>query len=395
LPFQQSTARFDRAQPAVTTPLQRFPAVGSVAGAGTLENMRIAITGASGNIGTALLRRLGAEHQVVGVARRIPDGGPPYDGVAWHSVDLTDPGAAGALGTAFAGVDAVVHLAWGFQPSHDVDYLRRLGVGGTAAVLQAARATGVRHLVHMSSVGAYSAAPGRRVDEAAARDGIPTLPYSQHKAEAERLLDDYQREAARTGEQAMVVSRLRPGFVVQPDAASALLRYGLPGYLPARLISLLPVLPLDRKLSIPLVHADDLADAIVRVIERQAAGAFNFAAEPPITRDDFAAALGARPVQVPAKVLSLLAGAGWRARLQPLDPGWIDLAFAVPLVDTGRARTELDWTPSIDARTALTQTVRAMAARRGGGSPVLRVRSGLDQLAKLLRSGPLGNRRLP
>jgi nucleoside-diphosphate-sugar epimerase len=247
----------------------------------------------------------------------------------------------------------------------------------------------------MSSVGAYAAAPGRRVDEAAARDGIESLAYSQHKAEAERLLDDYQREAALTGGEQLVVSRLRPGFVVQPDAASALLRYGLPGYVPARLISLLPVLPLDRRLSIPLVHADDLAEAIVRVIERRAGGAFNFAAEPPITRDDVAAALGARPVQVPAKALSMLAGAGWRARLQPLDPGWIDLAFSVPLLDTGRARAELDWNPSVDAREALAQTVRAMAHRQGAGSPVLRVRSGLDQLRKLLSSGPLGNRRLP
>jgi len=378
LPASQSTAAFN--------PMQV---------AGTLKTMRIAITGASGNIGTALLRRLGVEHQVVGVARRVPAGGAPYDRVSWHSVDLTDPGAGGALGTAFAGVDAVVHLAWGFQPSHDVDYLRRLGVDGTAAVLRAARAAGVRHLVHMSSVGAYSAAPGRRVDEAAARDGITSLAYSRHKAEAERLLDSYQRDAARSGEQAMAVSRLRPGFVVQPDAASALLRYGVPGYVPARIISLLPALPLDRKLSIPVVHADDLADAIVRVLERRAEGAFNVAAEPPITRDDVAAALGARPVQVPAKALSALAGAGWRARLQPLDPGWIDLAFSVPLLDTSRARTELDWTPSVDARQALTETVRAMARRQGGGSPVLRVRSGLDQLRKLLSSGPLGNRRLP
>ncbi|HST48651.1 NAD-dependent epimerase/dehydratase family protein [Jatrophihabitans sp.] len=356
--------------------------------------MRIAITGASGNIGTALLRRLtaGGEHELVAIARRIPDGGAPYAAASWHSVDLAAGDAAARLAGPFAGVDAVVHLAWAFQPSHDVDYLRRLGVGGTAAVLQAARTAGVRHLVHMSSVGAYSAAPHRRVDESAARDGIATLAYSQHKAEAERLLDAYEREA---GASAMLVSRLRPGFVVQPDAASGLLRYGLPGFVPARIITLLPVLPLDRKLSIPLVHSDDLADGIARVVERRLPGAFNFAGEPPITRNDIAEAMGARPVHVPAKVLSLLAAAGWHARLQALDPGWIDLAFAVPLVDTTRARTELDWTPAVDSREALRETVQAMAHRRGAGSPVLRVRSGLDQLRKLVTSGPLGNRRLP
>jgi len=356
--------------------------------------MRIAITGASGNIGTALLRRLGAGqdgHEVVGVARRIPTG-EPYRGVSWHSVDLAEPDAATALGAAFEGVDAVVHLAWGFQPSHDIDYLYRLGVGGTAAVLQAARTAGARHLIHMSSVGAYSRAPGRRVDETADREGIASLAYSLHKAEAERLLDTYERQA---GEAGMLISRLRPGFVVQPDAASALLRYGLPGYVPARILTLLPILPLDRRLSIPVVHSDDLADGIARVIERRAGGAFNFAAEPPVTRADLAAALGARPVQLPAKVLSLLAGAGWRVRLQPLDPGWIDLAFSVPLLNTGRARTELGWAPAIDSRQALSMTIEAMAHRRSVDSPVLRARSGLDQLRKLLTSGPLGNRRLP
>ena len=364
--------------------------------------MRIAITGASGNIGTALLRRLtaGGEHQVVGVARRVPDGGEPYAAASWHSVDLAADDAAARLAAPFDGVDAVVHLAWAFQPSHDVAYLRRLGVGGTAAVLHAARTAGVRHLVHMSSVGAYSAAPHssaphRRVDESAARDGIATLAYSQHKAEAERLLDRYEQQAAAAGRPAMLVSRLRPGFVVQPDAASGLLRYGLPGYVPARLVTLLPVLPLDAKLSIPLVHSDDLADGIVRVLERRAAGAFNFAGEPPITRDDIAEAMGARPVQVPAKLLSLLAGAGWHARLQALDPGWIDLAFSVPLIDTEKARTELGWVPAVDAREALRETLAAMAHRQGTASPVLRVRSGLDQLRKLLTSGPLGNRRLP
>jgi nucleoside-diphosphate-sugar epimerase len=354
--------------------------------------MRIAITGASGNIGTALLRRLsGSGHELVGVARRIPTG-EPYRGVSWHSVDLAESDAVTALGAALDGVDTVVHLAWGFQPSHNVDYLYRLGVGGTAAVLQAARTAGVRHLIHMSSVGAYSRAPGRRVDESAAREGIASLAYSQHKAAAERLLDTYEHQA---GEAGMLISRLRPGFVVQPDAASALLRYGLPGYVPARILTLLPILPLDRKLSIPVVHSDDLADGIVRVIERRAGGAFNFAGEPPVTRNDIAAALGARPVQVPAKLVSLLAGVGWRVRLQALDPGWIDLAFSVPLLDTDRARTELEWTPAIDARQALTATIQAMAQGRSAASPVLRARTGLDQLRKLLTSGPLGNRRLP
>ena len=49
--------------------------------------MRIAVVGASGNVGTAVLRRLAAEPsvaEIVGIARRPPtDAGAPYDAVRW------------------------------------------------------------------------------------------------------------------------------------------------------------------------------------------------------------------------------------------------------------------------------------------------------------------------
>ena len=59
------------------------------------------------------------------------------------------------LRAAFRGADAVVHLAWAFQPSHDQRYLEALGVGGTGRVLQAVAEEHVPHLVH----GDRSAAP--------------------------------------------------------------------------------------------------------------------------------------------------------------------------------------------------------------------------------------------
>ena len=63
--------------------------------------MRIVIVGASGNVGTAVLRRLRQESglELVGVARRLPgpDAGEPYDRVEWHSCDVGAPGAAEQL----------------------------------------------------------------------------------------------------------------------------------------------------------------------------------------------------------------------------------------------------------------------------------------------------------
>jgi len=50
--------------------------------------MRIVITGASGSVGTALLRELHAEHEVVGVVRRPPKRQGVYERIDWCSLDL-------------------------------------------------------------------------------------------------------------------------------------------------------------------------------------------------------------------------------------------------------------------------------------------------------------------
>ena len=137
--------------------------------------MRIVITGASGNLGSALVRRLGGDgHDLVGISRRAPD--TAAANIEWVTADLTEDSAVPVLRDAFAGADAVVHLAWGFQPSHDLDYLEELGVGGTRRVLEAVTAASVPHLVHMSSLGTYSPRQDDHpVDERWARDGVPTL----------------------------------------------------------------------------------------------------------------------------------------------------------------------------------------------------------------------------
>jgi len=247
----------------------------------------------------------------------------------------------------------------------------------------------VPHLVHMSSVGAYCPAVDRsRVDESYPVDGVPTSPYSQHKAAAERMLDALE---ARSGGRP-TVTRLRPGFVLQRDAASGLMRYGLPGYLPAAALRLLKVLPVDRHLLIPVVHADDVADAILRALRTPVGGAFNLAAEPPLDRDAIAAVFGAHPVHVPAKVLSILVGLTWRARVQALEPGWVDLGFSVPQLNTTRARHVLGWQPRVDAHAALAETLAGALAGASTPSPPLRPRTTGDLLRRLTRFGPVGDR---
>jgi UDP-glucose 4-epimerase len=265
-------------------------------------------------------------------------------------------------------------------------------VGGTRRVVAAVAAAGVPHLVHMSSVGAYSAKrDDEPVDESWPTDGVPTSPYSRHKAAAERVLDDFEESPGGT-----VVSRMRPGIVGQGRAGSALLRYALPAAVPARALSLVPALPLDRGLRVPMVHADDVADAIERVLATRSAGPFSLAAEPAVRTADIAYVLSARPVHVPAKVVrTAVSVVSWHARLQPVDPGWVDLGFAVPLLDTSRARRELGWSPSVDALTVLRQTVEGMRTGRADATPVLRPRTVPAQLARFVRRGPVSRRRQP
>lgn len=354
--------------------------------------MRIVVVGVSGNVGTALLRQLvGSDHEVIGVSRRIPPPAPPYDQVLWRSVDISAATATDQLSRVFDGADAVVNLAWLFQPTRDPAQLKWVGVGGLLSVARAVDQAGVPHLLHMSSVGAYSPAPtGARVDESWPTDGVPTSVYSTHKAAAERVLDEVQAEHPD-----LVVTRFRPGLVMQASAGSALLRYGLPGWVPAAAVRLLPVLPIDGRLALPVVHADDVARAVVAAVRGKVGGAFNLSAEPRIGRAGLAKALGAVAVPLPSAVLRAVVDLSFRAHLQRLDAGWVDLAYSVPLMDTTRARRELDWTPRVDAQTALEEAVRGMGAIDSTGSPVLRRRTVRSELSDLLRLGPIAKRPVP
>lgn len=354
---------------------------------------RIAVTGASGNVGTALLRAVAdADYEVVGIARRQPSPQDVYRHVEWHQLDVADNDAEAKLRNIFRDVDCVVHLAWGFQPTRNARYLYEVGLRGTSAVLGAAHGAGVPHLVHMSSLGAY--APGRygeKVDESWSTAGLCTSTYSRAKSAAENLLDDY--EATHTD--GVGITRLRPGLILQRNAAAGLRRYTLPAYIDPGWLRWLPVLPLDRSFKVSMVHADDVADACVRAIERRALGPFNLAAEPPVTRDDIADALGAKAIHVPAGLLGPLVQATWRARLQPIDRGWLDMAFSAPLLATERARQELGWTPRWSSLDAFADLIDGLLHDKGMPSPVLWPRSLRTALMRDVSHGPVTTRPVP
>jgi UDP-glucose 4-epimerase len=107
-----------------------------------------------------------------------------------------------------------------------------------------------------------------------------------------------------------------------------------------------------------------------------ASGADHLAAAPVLSLSDVAVALGVRPLDLPAGLVRPLVTASWMTRLQPIDPGWFDPARAVPTLAVDRARDELGWRPSYDARQALTELLTGLRHRHGGSTPRLRSRHG-------------------
>lgn len=326
---------------------------------------RIVVLGATGNIGTATTRRLLTDgHEVVGVARRVP--ADDRSGVTWQARDLTRDDLAPVL----EGADAVIHLAWLIQPSRDLAAQWAVNVDAFDRVLDAVGRVQVPRLVVASSVGAYSPRLDHHpVDESWPTHGVANSSYSRQKAYMERMMDAF--EAAGTGTR---VVRLRPGLVFQLDAASEQRRLFGGALVPSALLrpGRLPVLPHLDDVAFQAVHADDLADAIGRIVTTDVDGAFNLAAPDVLGTDDVAELLGARPVPVPFRLARAAADVSWRLRLHPLSPGWLDLARRSPVLDPGRAVRDLGWEPSHTGRQALAAALTGIAAGTGAPTPTLR-----------------------
>lgn len=366
--------------------------------------MRIVVTGATGNVGTALVAELLARPSVdtvVGVARRRPDHrwpdnrrpdnrrpddrwtGSSETGPTWWSADV----AGDDLGPAFRGADALVHLAWASQPAYRPATTWAVNVLGTKRVLRAAVDAGIGTVVVASCAGAYSPRTSLDpVDESWPTDGVPTVAHSREKAYVERLLDAFERDHPEVR-----LVRLRPAFIFRPATATgrfpatdrttvagrftSIGRTSAAGRLTdaGRLASTgrrtaagrltaagrtsrlrTPALPdLRDGLSFQALHAADVARASCQAVHRDARGAFNLAADPVIDLPSLAGRLGLPLVRVPPSVARVLLTGAWSARLLPASPQVLDLLCRMPLLDTTRARDVLGWTPHLSSYDAL------------------------------------------
>ncbi len=337
--------------------------------------MRIVIVGGTGNIGTALLGRLrqgGADHDLHVVARRVPTVAAQshFPGVTWHQADITRD----ALDPLLSDADAVVHLAWLFQPTHRPDITWANNAVGTARLVEAVRRSDVRAFVMSSSVAAYSPVQDHRAaTESWSTHGSSTAAYAREKAYNERLAD-----ALALGAPGTRVVRMRPVFVFQRQAAAEQRRlFGGP-LVPGSLVrpALVPVLPVPRGLRLQAVHADDVAAAFVSALSRDVEGAYNLAAQDVLTGQDLADLLDARHLPVPPKLVRGVLAGGWHAHVVPAPPRLFDALMSLPMLDTTKARRDLGWHPVVSARDAVASFLDGLRNGSGGETPPLAAAAG-------------------
>ncbi|MGI5484158.1 NAD-dependent epimerase/dehydratase family protein [Streptomyces lavendofoliae] len=232
-----------------------------------LAGRTVAVTGASGFIGGRVVERLVLSGQarvrpvVRGFGRAARLSVLPQERLEFRQADLLD---ADGLRAAFEGCDTVVHCAFG-SAGDEADRWAA-SVDGTARVLAAARAAGVRRVVHLSTVDVYDpAVTGELTEESPARPADPAdREYEQQKLAAERLVLDAHGPDLET-----VV--LQPGVVYGPwggQWTTAQLRRDEGDF---------AALPAGEDSGVcNAVYVDDLVDAVLLAVVKEAAAGQRF-----------------------------------------------------------------------------------------------------------------------
>ncbi|AMQ87965.1 UDP-glucose 4-epimerase family protein [Marinobacter sp. LQ44] len=309
-------------------------------------NKRLLVTGGSGFVGSALIKRLLSEHrEVFAVGRSEVD-------LPVETVKVSSFSELGALGNKLGSVDVVVHCAARAHIMNDdtqdplAEY-RKVNVDGTLNLARHAAESGVKRFVFVSSikVNGEQTLPGNPFTEDVAP--APEDPYGISKYEAEQQL---QALSAETGMELVII---RPPLVYGPGVKGnfasmiRLMEKGLP----------LPLGAVGNKRS--LVALDNLVDLIVTCVDNPAAANQVFLAgdgQDLSTTEllrGVANAMGKSAWLLPVPAGFLMLGAsmlGKRAVAQRL--------LGSLQVDISKAREILGWQPPVSVEEGLARAVR-------------------------------------
>ncbi len=294
--------------------------------------MKIAVTGAAGQLGTVVLRRLAVERGVT--ALRSLDLRPPaVAGAKIEHVraDVRDPDFRRFLD----GCDALVHLAFIVTGAPPRAVFNAINVSGSMNVIEAAVQAGIKQIVYTSSIAAYGVVHGhpRPIVEETPRVHQPSFPYSAAKWEVEQWLDGFEPQHPD-----VAIARLRPSIVIGVPTVHA---HG--AMLARRAIVDLPA-------PLPIVWDEDVADAVALALRKRARGAFNITAEPAVTPRELAEKCGLRLIRIPRALINVGAQLGALVTKlglsEAVDPAWLRISDVCMDMSAEKARRELGWKPT-------------------------------------------------
>jgi nucleoside-diphosphate-sugar epimerase len=288
---------------------------------------RVVVTGASGAIGSRVVRRLADADDVVEVLAVDRVGTTAAPDVESKRVDL----AAGPLGSIFSGADVVVHLASVATPGHPEPTAEEVDLAITRRVLDAASEAGVRQIVVLSSAmvyGAWAANPVPITEDAPIRPN-PDFSWAVARASVEQLAAEWGARRPDTS-----VAILRPTAIVTDDDLGGLARV---------LYSARIGVAAEGDPPVQYLHIDDLAAAVVVAVTARLDGVANVAPDGWIPPDALHDLEGPKPrVRVPSWAARAVAAARWRAGFAPVPPGVVPYTSHSWVVSNDRLRA-LGW----------------------------------------------------
>ncbi len=264
---------------------------------------RVAVTGASGYIGTQLIRHLEALDEVDHIlATDIrPLQLQHSNKVKFVNHDVTVP-----LQELFQehGIDAVAHLAFVLQPGRDASRIRAVNVGSAVNVMGSCVGTSVRHLVCLSSTtvyGAHADNPPLLIEESPLRP-VKGFLYGENKTEIEARLKDF-----RISYPDLSVSVLRSCPVLGPSADNYVAR----SFSRSVLVAFRGHDP-----QMQFLHEDDMCHILAYCLLNGVDGTYNVAGVGSVGWEQMAELGRKRMVKLPGPLLRGLTGLTWAARLQ-------------------------------------------------------------------------------
>ncbi|MDC0736829.1 NAD-dependent epimerase/dehydratase family protein [Cognatishimia sp. SS12] len=309
----------------------------------------VLVIGGTGFIGRALTRKLVARGHDVRVLSRGRTG--PFDDIADHvelfSAPLTD---RAALLAAMEGIEAVYHLGKSLDKSWEACLKNDVGV--TVGIAEAALEAGVKRFVYTGTIASYDMSdPAVTITEKTgfSDDMSDRNLYARSKAKCEQELEILHH----TKGLPLVIAR--PGIVV--GAGGPLQHWGIGRWHGAGAVRIWG----DGSNILPFVLIDDVAEALVLMMEKDAAvgESFNLVADPMMSARDYFAAihqnLGAKIAVSPGNLTAFwLADAvkyalkrhalRRRDAIRPSRADWKSRAHLSPF-DNSHSKSLLGWTP--------------------------------------------------